>query len=439
MGSLDELAGAARRLPAGDPPAARNLSALLAERVAARGHHPFLTFYDDASGERTELSYATFDNWVAKTANLLVEELGVGRGDRVATVLGDHWTALVVAFACWKVGSCVVPLTAGDPGPEPALGPGPSAAAAFVRENLLGGDGFGGGAPCRLVAVGTGMGARLTAPAALPPDVLPYGEEVPAFADDYDDPEVRLDDDALLVPGGGVSPAKVRLTQGNLLAAAEAVCAWGVGPGDRVLCAQPVQLVDSLALGHLGPLVAGGSVVLNRAPDPAGLWRRAAGERVTLLLASPTVVDRLPEGDPPEGLRGVLVASGAASDVLTDAGQRLPVAVGHGVVEACCASTLSPLPADGETTAWMRSAAGRPVGAVTARAAVAALDADGSPFPHGRTGQLAVRGPVVMAGYDGRADLDAEVFAAGWLATGDRGFTDTAPDGRVHAFVTGPA
>ena len=44
---------------------------------------PFLTFYDDATGERIELSLTSLENWVAKTANLLVDELDLEPGDVV--------------------------------------------------------------------------------------------------------------------------------------------------------------------------------------------------------------------------------------------------------------------------------------------------------------------------------------------------------------------
>lgn len=445
MASLDELAAAARLLPGGAPPAsAANLSALASSRVGERGHQPFLTFYDDATGERTELSYATFDNWVSKTANMLAEELELGRGDRVATVAGNHWTTVVVAFACWKVGCVVVPIDADDPvvqarGMLEASG----AETAFIREDLLAElDTLRHGTALRqLVAVGTGLGARLTSDIDLPGDVLPYAEEVLAFGDDYDDPTVELDDEALLIlpPRGGEMPAGVRLTQGNLLAGAEAICAWGVGRDDRLLCASSAQTADGLALVHLGAFAAGGSVVLTRASDPARTWRRVSDERVTLLAMSPSGLDQLPDEPPPEGLHGALLPAGGAPAVISTALDNLPLAVGHGVVEATCASTLTPRELDGETRTWLDTADGRPVGAATARAAITALDEDGGPSASGVPGRLAVRGPVVMAGYDGRADLDEEVFASGWLATSERGFTDVGPDGRTHAFVTGPA
>lgn len=421
--------------PEDAPPSARNLGALASQQVRARGHAPFITFYDDASGERTELSYATFDNWVSKTANLLVEELEVGRGDRVATLLGNHWTAVVVAFACWKVGCSVVPVDA-DPGALAASGAG----TVVAREDLVGGLTQGADGP-QVVVVGQGMGGRLSGTAPAPEDAVAYGEEVLAFADDYDDPDVGLTDEALLVlpAGGSAPPAGVRLTQGNLLAAAEALGAWGLESDDRLLCTQAVHLPDGLVLAHLGAFAAGGSVVLTRTFDPARLWRRAADERATLLHLAPAHLDQLEAGSPPEGLRGALVPAGADPGVAAGVRTRLPVAVGHGLAETTCISTLSPPAPDADTRTWLEAAAGRPVGAVTARAAVAALDATGAPLGHGAEGRLAVEGPVVMAGYDGRPDLDERALASGWFASADRGFTAVGPDGGTHVFVTGPA
>src|SRR6478736_2870384 len=56
---------------------------------------PLVTFYDDATGERTELSVTTYANWVAKVASLLVD-------------LPAHWLAPVVLGAAWAGGLEVV-------------------------------------------------------------------------------------------------------------------------------------------------------------------------------------------------------------------------------------------------------------------------------------------------------------------------------------------
>src|SRR5690349_1187550 len=73
---------------------------------------PWLTHYDDASGERTELSGATLANWVAKTANLLVDGLGLVPGDRAGTWLPPHWQTAAVLLGAWTAGLTV---TYGEP------------------------------------------------------------------------------------------------------------------------------------------------------------------------------------------------------------------------------------------------------------------------------------------------------------------------------------
>src|SRR6476469_2959124 len=93
-------------MPSTTPPAA-----LLARLVAADPGRPRLTVYDDADGptrgERIELSGRVLANWVAKAANLLVDELGVERGDVVVLDLPTHWRAVYWALAVWRVGAVV--------------------------------------------------------------------------------------------------------------------------------------------------------------------------------------------------------------------------------------------------------------------------------------------------------------------------------------------
>ncbi|KGM00860.1 TIGR03089 family protein [Cellulomonas cellasea] len=78
---------------------------------------PRLTWYGP-DGERVELSGTVLDNWVTKTANLLVEELDAGPGTRVSLDLPPHWRTLVWALATWRVGACVELLGAGGSGAD---------------------------------------------------------------------------------------------------------------------------------------------------------------------------------------------------------------------------------------------------------------------------------------------------------------------------------
>jgi acyl-CoA synthetase (AMP-forming)/AMP-acid ligase II len=63
------------------------------------GTRPLLTFYDDATGERTELSAAALGSWAAKTANLLLDGCGLRAGDRAAVLLPAHWQTAAVLGA----------------------------------------------------------------------------------------------------------------------------------------------------------------------------------------------------------------------------------------------------------------------------------------------------------------------------------------------------
>lgn len=434
--------------PGWQPPA-DNVTALMSMRLTKRGHAPYVTFYDDGTGERTELSYATFENWVSKTANLLAEELEVERGDRVATVLGNHWTTMVVTFACWKVGAAAVPVEADGPSLDAhAVLAASGARTAFLREDLIGDlESLRKHSDVeQVVVVGQGLGARLlTDQLDEFENALGYAEEVLAFGDEYDDPDVEADDDALIVysPSGGEHGAGVRLTQRNLFAAADALVGWGLTEDDRLLMAQPLQVADSLGLLMLGVFSAGASMVLNRAFEVSRFLPRVSQEHVTVGALSPRNLDALVEvadaADASERLRALLCPTGVAPGVArrTEEATGVVLHYGQGLVEASCASTLTPAGLENDTRAWLEDTAGRPVGTPTRRAAVTTLDDDGNPVAHGVRGLIAVRGPVVMAGYQGRPDLDERVFAEEWLSTGEVGFIDVGPDGRLHVFVTG--
>jgi uncharacterized protein (TIGR03089 family) len=422
--SLSEISSA--RMLSGWAPPGGNLSELMHRQVRTNGHAPFLTFYDDRSGERTELSYATFDNWVAKTANLLSEAFEAGPGTRVALALETHWTAVVVAFAAWRVGACAAPILTDHPGVPARLNELLSVARpdVVVASERVAGD-LAYEAP--VIAVGGGFGGRLTTDVS---DALPYAEQVLAFGDDFDDPEVTLDDPALLVVAPWTPDAAIVLDQHNLLAGALALIEWGgLSSEDRLLSSAPLGPVDGLVLGLLAPLLCGGASVLVSNLDPGSFARKVCNERVTWALSSRALLDELTSavdvGDLGP-LRGLLCLTGAPRPVRRTLSARMgvPVRVGHGLAAATCASTLEPIDLDDDTRAWLDGQSGVPVGSPTAWAEVAAFH-----------GELCIRGPVVMTGHDGRPDLDERAFAGGWLHTGETGAVLPGPDGRLHALV----
>ncbi|MEZ0579211.1 TIGR03089 family protein [Nocardioides sp. MH1] len=82
-------------------------AAVLSDRLRHEPGRPLVTFYDDETGERVELSVTTYANWVAKAASLLVDELDLERGDTLRVDLPPHWLAPVFLGAAWSAGLVV--------------------------------------------------------------------------------------------------------------------------------------------------------------------------------------------------------------------------------------------------------------------------------------------------------------------------------------------
>lgn len=246
---------------------------LLRTEVRRDGARPFLTFYDDATGERVELSAITFDNWVAKTAGFLTDGLNAEPGERVALRLPAHWQALVWAAACWSVGACVVlDGDGGSSGPD-----GGSSGADGVQVAVIGPDAVGeavGSAPEVVALALRPLGGRFTAP--LPAGVTDYAVEVPGYPDRF----------VPLAPPDPVEPAleqagTVHTLSGLVDRARQRAEQLGAGPGSRLLVATD-DLGPALLDALLVPLVVGGSAVLVRHENPAGRAARVDAERVTV-------------------------------------------------------------------------------------------------------------------------------------------------------------
>ena len=278
--------------PAGTAP---EFDELLLARARRDGDRPFVTCYDDDRGERVELSHRTFENWTAKTANLLAEELGVEPGGRVASALGGHWQALVVAFACWRLGACLVPVpSAVPPARRRALLAAVAPAAVLAREALLG-DARAAAPQAALVAVppeALGGAARDVGAAAN------FAGLVPTMPDHFDPPAGAAGDAlATDAPATGANfadaPAADNLPAGQEPAGAPGGLRLGLGDRDRLALLEPLETPAGLVDGALAAWCAGAGVLLAQLARPSGRWRLLAQERATVLLAPAASLEEL--------------------------------------------------------------------------------------------------------------------------------------------------
>lgn len=71
---------------------------------------PRVTYYNDATGERIELSGSTLLRWVNKAGNWLQDEMDAGPGTTVGVDLpADHWRTVAWILAVWAVGATLSP------------------------------------------------------------------------------------------------------------------------------------------------------------------------------------------------------------------------------------------------------------------------------------------------------------------------------------------
>ncbi|WP_072811625.1 TIGR03089 family protein [Rhodococcus zopfii] len=228
--------------------------ALLDPILAADPAGPRITWYDDATGARIELSAVTLANWAAKTANMIRDEFGVLPGGRVAVLLPAHWQTAAVLLGAWWAGADVV------------LDADPEAELALVTAD-------------RLDDV-----AEVAEVAALSLDA--FGMPVPNLPVGVTDyaTHVRMHGDQFRSSGDGGAALDGRSSSEILSAARESALSTGIGGGDRVLSSREWNTADDLIAGLLAVLAAGASLVQVTNPDDDATERRVASEKVTVRL-----------------------------------------------------------------------------------------------------------------------------------------------------------
>lgn len=207
---------------------------------------PRITYYDDATGERVELSTATLANWAAKTANLLRDELGAGPGTRVGVLLPAHWQTAAVLLGIWWIGAEAV-LNSSDE-------------VTFCTRDRLDEAGMGEVAVLSLDAFGKGY------------DDLPVGVTDYATA-------VRVHGDQV-VPEVNPGPALEGRSVTDVLDEARSE----LSATDRVSSSLGWSTPPELIANLVAVFAAGASLVQVTHPDAALKERRMAIEKVTKVL-----------------------------------------------------------------------------------------------------------------------------------------------------------
>ncbi|MEM0935633.1 MAG: AMP-binding protein [Pseudomonadota bacterium] len=240
---------------------------------------------------------------------------------------------------------------------------------------------------------------------------------------------VRPGDTACLQYTGGTTGVSkgAMLTHANLILNMEQAVELfrGVDRGEEVvLTALPLYHIFAFTVNFLGFYWLGARNVLIPNPRPLSNLKRAfENYRVSWMSGVNTLFNGLANerwflDTPPKHLKFAGAGGMALQASVAERWQAVtgkPVVQGYGLTETSPVLSFNPLGKSRDGS----------IGIPVPSTEMACLDDAGRPVPQGEPGEIAVKGPQVMAGYWRRPEETAEVLRDGWFLTGDIGVMDT--------------
>ena len=369
--------------------------------------------------DRPDLSHEGLRQLIADTVNRL-NQLGIGRNDRVAIVL-PNGPEMAAAFLAVAAGATTAPLNPGYREDELnfyltdieakaiLVGRDETGPAVTVAEKL-------GIAVLRLdVAEGAASGSFTIDGSAIGPAVDTL----------YAEP----DDIALLLHTSGTTsrPKLVPLSQKNLAASARHIGeTLGLGPDDRCLNIMPLFHIHGLIAAVLSSLASGGSVFCTPGFDALRFFRWLEEAKPNWYTAVPTMHQAIlarakRNQDALAAARLRFIRSSSASlppQVMLELEETFscPVVESYGMTEAAHQMASNPLPPATRKPGSVGIAAGPEV---------AIMAVDGRLLSVDEEGEIVIRGENVTDGYVNNDEANKTAFEHGWFHTGDQGTLDS--------------
>ena len=370
--------------------------------------------------------------------HLLVNDLGVEHGDRVAIAMRNYPEWIAAFAAITAVGAVVVPMNAWWVTDELVFAVDDSGSKVVIAdtERLARLQAAPDGAIDATIVVARADGE-------LPDGVLDLDE---ALTDGATMPEVAIDpDDDMTIlytsgttgrPKGAVSTHRAVMSALMSFAARAAVTAMRspedpatIEPGGKpqtafMLCV-PLFHVTGLVPVMLGSFVSGAKLVMTYKWEPNRALELIEQERVTNFVAVPTMSWDLLEAETfaerdTSSLRSVGGGGAPMPPELVkridDNFQRGRPGLGYGMTET---NAYGPQNA-GDDFIGNPTSTGRPVPIMD----VKVTDPTGTEVPIGETGEIWFRAPSLIRGYWNRPGATAETIVDGWLRSGDIGHLD---------------
>ena len=273
-------------------------------------------------------------------------------------------------------------------------------------------------------------------PAFILPGAVRFNDAVArGAAAPFKKPDTKADDVAVLQYTGGttgVSKGAVLLNR-NLIANVLQNEAWGeplfkkipAGEQATVVCALPLYHIFAFTYCMMLAMRLGGKLVLIANPrDMPGMLKELSKHRIHIMPAVNTLFNGM--ANHPDfktvdwsHLKG---ATGGGTAVQSAVAKLWLEKTGCPILEGYGLSETSPTASGNPATATEYSGS---IGVPMPNTWMTLLDDDGNEVALGQTGEIAIKGPQVMAGYWQRPDETAKVMTPdGYFKTGDIGVMD---------------
>jgi acyl-CoA synthetase (AMP-forming)/AMP-acid ligase II len=238
------------------------------------------------------------------------------------------------------------------------------------------------------------------------------------------------DDLAIVFHTSGTTsrPKVVPVTHAQLLARSRA---QPIDSSDRCLFVAPIFTSGAFSHSLLSPLAAGAAIGFARDAEADALLDALHQLSITYFAANPALLESLREraarrGAMPPTLRYIRSSSIALPP---EQQRRLEAAFDVPIVQAYGTSEAGTIAQNPLPPAPRKSGS---VG-ISAGPEIAIVDEGGAFAGPNVAGEIVVRGPATMSGYESDPDADRRAFHEGWFRTGDSGHLDA--DG--YLFITG--
>ena len=373
-----------------------------------------------APGKRTAIivpetgTYVTYDalrEQVSAMADALAGA-GIGRGDRVAIALPNGLPA-IVSFLAASIAGTAAPLNPGYRQEE----------FAFYLDDT--------NARVLLVPPGGGEEARRAAGNRIPVIEVEVDAQgaarLPGASKHATASQPSPDDIALVLHTSGSTgrPKRVPLKHRNLAVSVVNIArTYQLGPEDVSLAVMPLFHVHGLMASTMATLLTGGAVVTPSKFNPLSFWRTVRDHHATWYSAVPTMHQLLlarAGAERPQGAEYLRFIRSCSAPLSVEMAQKMettfgaPVLEAYGMTEASHQMASNPLPP-----------AARKFGTVGPGTGVriSIMDSKGQHLETGKQGEVVIRGPNVIEGYENNPEANSSSFVDGWFRTGDEGILD---------------